>query len=216
MADCLGPVINIVKHEELYYLSLDLTPSAGCIVILRDDFTTDQTLAGTIEEFFPSGLMLYMGAMVHFADVHPETLWLYDPHKRTSTLMYPQPNDPLREAFSARLKSALNDQQCQTNNWSCDPSQFSSTISVPLQVNDQTNAFAFRVQFDTDGFLTREEAEDSGNWDDDEYVYVYQLSPFRWREFSIYDLKPKFGTDSLRDLLAPGLIDKVLATPAPN
>lgn len=215
-ADCLGSVMSVQKSGGRYYMSLHMTPSAGCILVLRDDLTVDQTLAGMIESFFQSGLMLYMGDMVHFADVHPETLWLYDPAKRTTTQMYPQPHDPLREPFSARLKNVVNRQQCQANNWGCDPSRFGSDIEFPLQVNDQTKAFAFRVRFTTEGFLTREQAEDSGQWDDDEYVYVYQLSPFRWREFSIYDLKPKFGTDSLPDLLAPGLIDKVFATPAPN
>jgi hypothetical protein len=75
---------------------------------------------------------------------------------------------------------------------------------------------AFRITFQPDGFTDRYEAEDSGLFDDDDYVYIYQLTPFRWREFSIYDLKPKFGTDSLQELIAPAMIKKVFATPAPH
>jgi hypothetical protein len=72
-----------------------------------------------------------------------------------------------------------------------------------------------RTTFDPEGFLPREEAERSGAWYDDDYAYIFQLKPFCWREFSIYDLQPKFGTDSLEKLISPALIERVFATPAP-
>ena len=216
MTDCRGPINRFDKNAGHYYLGLDLTPSAGCILVLNQDLSVDNVLAGVIETFLPSGSLLYLGDMVHFADVHPETLWAYDPRKGVSTQLYPQSDDPFRAAFSARLAKAMNEQQCNTNNWGCDPSRFTSAIDLPIAVNDETGSFAFHVHLDPEGFVTYEEAQDSGHWDDDEYVYVYQLSPLRWREFSLYDLKPKFGTDSLKDLLTPERLAKVFAVPAPK
>jgi len=45
---------------------------------------------------------------------------------------------------------------------------------------------------------------------------VFQLKGFGWREFSIYDLKPKFGTDSPQTLISPETIEKVFAKAVPN
>jgi len=61
----------------------------------------------------------------------------------------------------------------------------------------------------------RDQAESTDEWNDDQYVYVYRLNPLGWREFSIYDLKPKFGTDALRELLTPSKLKQVFSTPAP-
>ncbi len=216
LADCLGSVLRVQENNRRYFLTLHWNPSAGCLLILKNDLTIDQTLPGGPAAFFKSGSFLYTGNMVHFASVHPETLWLYDPDNRTSKQVYPQPDDPLRSAYSARLAKAINDNRCHVNNWACNPQEFSSDIGFPVEVNDETGSVAFRVTFDPEGFMTREEAEDSGQWNDDDYVYICQLKPFRWRAFSIYDLKPKFGTDSLPDLLLPEKIENVFATPAPN
>jgi hypothetical protein len=154
--------------------------------------------------------------MVHFASVRPETLWLYNADTRKSELIYPPSQDPFRSAYSQRLAAIVDEDRCRSRNWSCDPREFTSSIGLPVVVNEATRAFAFQVTFETGGFLDREESENSGQWDDDNYVYVYRREPFGWREFSLYDLKPKFGTNSLKDLLSPDNIVKVFATPAPN
>lgn len=214
--ECIGSVLRVQANNGRYYLTLHWNPSAGCLLILRSDLTVEQTLTGGLAAFFKSGSFLYTGNMVHFASVHPETLWLYDPGTRTSKQIYPQTDDPLRNAYSARLVKAINENQCRVNNWSCNPEEFTSDIRFPIAVNNETGSVAFRVTFETEGFLTREEAEDSGQWDDDDYVYIYQLKPFRWRAFSIYDLNPKFETNSLPELLRPEMIEKVFATTAPK
>jgi hypothetical protein len=214
-SDCLGSVLNVQRHNKRYYLTLHWNPSAGCLLILNDDLTVDQTLAGGPAAFFRSGLFLYSGNMVHFAVVHPETLWLYDPGTRTSKQIYPQPEDPLRSAYSARLAKAINDDRCRVNNWGCVPEEFTSAIAFPVAVNDEPESMAFRVSFEPEGFVDPE-AEDNGQWDNDTYVYIFQLKPFRWRAFSVYDLKPKFGTDALPELLTPGKLEKVFAMPAPK
>lgn len=214
--ECFGSVLDIKRHNKRYYLTMHWNPSAGCLLILQDDLTVDQTLTGGIAAFLKSGSFIYWGNTVHFADVHPETLWLYNPETRKSTQLYPQPHDPFRDEFSAKLEKVINQDRCRTNNWACDPRRFTSYPGYPPSVNDETNSLAFRMTFEPEGFLDRHEAEDSGLFDDDDYVYIYQFQPFRWREFSVYDLKPKFGTDSLEDLLTPANLKKVFATPAPN
>lgn len=211
--DCIGSAVDLESNDNWYYLDLHWDPSAGCLVILNHDLTVRQTLTGWTAAIFKSGLLVYEGNTVHFAAVHPLMLFLYDPASRKSQEIYPQKDDPFRKDFSERLKKVIDDKRCRENDWSCAPNEFESSVSQPIEVNDETHSLAFRVDFDTVGFLPREEAEGSGKWDDDQYVYIYQLNPFRWREFSVYDLKPKFGTDSLKDLLAPEKLSQVFATP---
>jgi hypothetical protein len=213
--DCIGAALRLEGNGNWYYLDLHWTPSAGCLVILNRDLTLHQTLTGWTAAFFKSGLLAYVGDTVHFAPVHPERLFLYDPVAHKSQEIYPQKNDPFRKNFSERLDKVIDEKRCQENNWPCDPDDFGSIVD-PIEVNDETHSLAFRVEFETEGFLPREEAEDSGKWDDDQYVYIYRLDPLRWREFSVYDLKPKFGTDSLKDLLAPEKLRRVFATPPPR
>ncbi len=213
--DCIGSAVSLEGSGDWYYLNLHWNPSAGCLVVLNRDLTVRRTLTGWTSAFFKSGLLIYEGNMMHFASVHPVTLFLYDPVTNSFQEIYPQKKDPFRKNFSERLEEVIDEKRCQQNNWACDPDDFESGIG-PIEVNDETRALAFRVQFGTEGFLIREEAEDSGKWDDDEYVYIYQLDPLRWREFSVYDLKSKFGTDSLKGLLAPEKLGQVFATPAPR
>jgi len=214
--DWIGAVEAVDHHGSRYYICLHWNPSAGLLLILKGDLSVDDTLEGWPLAWFPSGALLYSANMAHFVEVNPETVWLYDPGTRQSKQLYPPANDPLRNAFSARLATVIDQSRCRNRNWACDPQRFSSTLSDRVQVNDGTHSLAFRVQFDPEGFVDREEAEDSGKWDDDNYAYIYQLEPFRWREFSVYDLKAKFGTDSLPELLTPEKIESVFATPAPN
>lgn len=214
--DWIGSVTGAFHYGSRYYISLHWNPSAGLILILKDDLSVNDSLEGWPRAWFQSGVLLYSANMAHFVDVNPETVWLYDPGTRQSKQLYPQPNDPLRDAFSARLAKAVDQARCQNRDWTCDPHKFSSELGDRVHVNDRTRSLAFRVHFDPEGFVDRQEAEDSGKWDDDDYAYVYQLEPFRWREFSVYDLKAKFGTDSLPGLLTPEKIESVFATPAPN
>jgi hypothetical protein len=189
-SECIGSVLRIEHNGTWYYLNLHWNPSAGCLVVLNRDLSVSQTLTGWSTAFFKSGLLVYSGNMVHFADLHPETLLIYDPITHESQQLYPPEEDPFRRDFSARLARAIDRKQCAANNWACNPERFASVIG-PGEVNDETQSLAFRVDFSPEGFVLREEAEESGMFDDDQYVYVYQLKPLRWREFSIYDLKPQ-------------------------
>lgn len=213
--ECIGSALRLERTGNWYYLDLHWNPSAGCLVILNHDLTVHQTLTGWTAAFFKSGLLAYERNMVHFAPVHPETLFLYAPVARKSQKIYPPKSDPFRKDFSERLKKVIDEKRCQENNWPCDPDDFGSVVG-PVEVNDETHSLAFRVEFETEGFLPREEAEGSGKWDDDQYVYIYQLDPLRWREFSIYDLQPEFGTDSLKNLLTQDKLRRVFATPPPR
>lgn len=213
--DCLGSVLDISRHGDNYFLNLHFNPSAGCLLILNKDLTVSHTLAGWPAAFFKSGSFAWIGDMVHFSDIHAETLFLYDPVTHKSQQVYPQKSDPLRDDFSTRLEKVINKNQCAENNWACEPDRFATEIGS-VEVNDESHALAFHAAFETEGFLTREETDRSGQWYDDDYVYFYQFNPLRWRESSIYDLKPKFGTDSLKELLAPAKLKQVFSTPSPQ
>jgi len=208
---CLGSALRIQQNEDRYYLDLHLTPSAGCLLILKLDFTVETALPGW-DLAFLKGIVLWERNMIHFAPTHPEQLWSYEVATGRSERLYPQPRDPFREDFKHRLAAVVDRNKCRTNNWSCNPDRFASVIE-DVEVNEHNATFAIRVGFSTEGFLSREEAEDSGAWYDDEYVYIYRLNPFGWRAFSIYDLKPKFGTDSLKELLTTGKLRVIFAVP---
>jgi hypothetical protein len=64
----------------------------------------------------------------------------------------------------------INQDRCRINNWTCDPRRFTSYNESPIVVSDETNSLAFRVTFEPEGFVDREEAENSGNFDDEDYV----------------------------------------------
>ena len=213
--DCLGSAVRLEGNENWYYLDLQLSPSAGCMVVLNHYLTVHQTLTGRTAALFKSGVLVYEGNMEQSAPVHPATLYLYDPVTRQSQKIYPQKRDPYRKEFSGRLAKLIDESRCRDNNWRCDPDEFESSIAQPIEINDQTNALAFRVVFGTQGFIPRDEAAHSGEEAVDRYVYVYQLKPQRWREFSADDVEPSFGTDSLKELLTPRKMRRVFATSLP-
>jgi hypothetical protein len=45
--------------------------------------------------------------MVHFGDVHPWTLLLYDPGTQRSSPLYPRERDPFPSDFCSRLEKAI-------------------------------------------------------------------------------------------------------------
>ncbi len=210
----LGATVDFVRKADRYYLGLHWGPDAGCILVLKTNFTVDDALLGFPQGWFKSGAVLYSKNIVHFADVHQQTLWLYDPDNRESQQLYPQPQDPFRDAFSARLEKVINNDLCGIRNWRCDPQRFSSDFAA-IEVNDDTRSLAAQINFEPEGFLDITEAL-RAQWNRDNYAYIYQLQPFRWREFPIHALKSRFGTDSLKELLTPGKIEEVFATPAPD
>jgi hypothetical protein len=213
---CLGSVMKIQRTAQWYFLTLHWNPSAGCFIVLKSDLRVEDARTGGVAATFRSGLVVVDGNMIHFADVHPQTLYLYEPATHKARPLYPQQHDPFRDDFSARLEETIDQNLCRTNNWGCMTDRFTTNLSYPIEINDDTGSIAFRASFEPEGFLDRKAVEASGKWYDDDYAYVFRLAPFRWREFSVYDLKPKFGTDSLRDLISPEMIGKIFATPEPK
>jgi len=93
-------------------------------------------------------LTIVDGNLVHFADLHPQTLYLYDLHSRQASPLYPQAHDAFREDFSRRLKAAIVEDQCRKNNWGCQTERFTTHLSYPIEINNETQAIAFRASFD--------------------------------------------------------------------
>lgn len=190
-----------------YFISAELSPSAACTFVLDQDLQIEAVLDGWPVGFLPPSSVLYEGSMVHFADVHPETLWLYDTRTKSKLQLYPQPHDLFREEFSSELEKVIQPKLCAKNNWACEPDRFSSDLTIPLTVNPATNSFAVHVTFTPEGYLPVD--NDDGPYDD--VTYIYQLSPFRWREFRTTNLKKQVGSDSLPDLLTPEALIKIFA-----
>jgi hypothetical protein len=203
--DCIGSVLSVERYQRRYYLNLHFNPSAGCLLILNSNLQVEKTLPGGTEAFIGGGMLWYMN-MVHFADVHPEELWMYNPKNQKSQRVYPQAHDPFRKDFSERLAKVIDRKKCMANNWACDAQRFSCELGK-IAVDNDTRSFAFQMSFSAEGFESMKDAENSV----EDYVYVYRLDPFSWREFSTDDLSSNFGTDSLQDLLNPEMLRKVFA-----
>jgi hypothetical protein len=213
-ADCIGSVESVERNRDWYFLNLHWNPSAGCLLILKHDLALSQTLAGWTSVSFKSGLLVYSGNAVHFAPVHPPTLFLYDPVTHKSQQLYPPKDDPFRNDFRRRLEQAIDQKRCAEHNWPCDPAEFTTNISSPMEVNNETKSLAFEATYSMEGFLTREEAESGGKWARDRYACVFELDPLRWREVSMRDLSARFATDSLENLLTPQKLKQVFASPS--
>jgi hypothetical protein len=216
---CEGMVGEVEHQLDSYFIGMEISPSAECTLVLREDshgaIGLESVLDGWVAVYLKPSTVIYSGSMVHFADVHPETLWMYDLQSKKVTLLYPQPHDPFRDDFSTKLEQVIDQKRCRTNNWACEPDRFSSVVEKPV-VSDETHCLAFHVNFETEGFLDPDEADKLEQFQGQEYAYFFQLQPFRWREFRVNDLKSKFRTDVLQQLISPKMIEKVFATPAPN
>lgn len=94
------------------------------------------------------------------------------------------------------------------------PQQFESDLFGPVVINEETQALAFVARFTPVGLISREEAELSPEWVQNVvYVFRLPLGVIRHREFRSAEMKERFGTNSLDDLLKPAILEQLFASP---
>jgi len=218
IAPCLGSAGGAQKVGTLFYVSIELSPSAGCQLVVSEDLKLKTVLSGWRIDSFSSGAVVLEGSTVHFAPTHPLRLSLYDPRSDTPTTIYPPPSDLLRAAYIQRLRTKIPQSDlCQGENCAWDPEQFDNELGSDCEssghcqpaiaVNDKTGSLAFRVQFSAIGFISFDKLKGSTEWDE-QVIYVYRVfpGPIAYREFLSSDMKARLGTTSLDAILAPEIL----------
>jgi hypothetical protein len=220
---CRGSAGGAQKVGALFYVGIELSPSAQCQLVISEDLKLKTVLSGWPLASFSTGAVVLEGSMVHFAPTHPLRLSLFDARSATATSIYPPPSDPLRAAYIQRLGTKISQSdRCQGENCEPVPEQFDNELGArcessgkcqpAIAVNEKTGSLAFLVKFSPIGFISFDKLKGSTEWDE-QVIYVYQLlpGPVAHREFLSSDLKVRFGTTSLDDILTPEMLTRVFA-----
>jgi hypothetical protein len=212
VTSCLGVAGGVEKFGELFYVSIELSPSAVCQLVVSDDLKLRTVLSGWPVAHFPSGAVVLQGSMVHFAPTHPLRLSYFDPQNAMPVTIYPPVSDQLRSAYINRLRTQLQQaDRCQEENCESHPEQFEGDLGS-IAVDEKTGSLAFVVKFSPIGFISFEKLKHSPEWFE-EAVYLYRLfpGPVIHREFLSADVKSRYGTSSLDELLKPDMLARIFA-----
>lgn len=219
-APCMGAVGGLQKAGALFYLSIDLSPSAACTVALSSDLRLQKVFSGWIVANFANGTVLLEGSTVHFAPTHPLRLSLFNPSDSSIKSLYPVEKDPLRARYIERLRTEIvPGDRCEGENCEWNPERFddelantceSSRCRPAIAVNNVTGSLAFTVQFSSIGFLRFDKEKDSPKWGE-WVVFVYRLFDGRveYREFPASDMQTVFAVTSLDELLQVDMLKRV-------
>jgi len=220
---CLGSAGGVRKVGALFYVSIELSPSAGCQLVVSDDLKLKTVLSGWLVATFSSGAVVLEGSTRHFAPTHPLRLSLFDPRSASPTTIYPPPPDPLRAAYIQRLNTEISQSdRCHGDNCESNAEQFDNDLGSncessghcqpAIAVNDKTGSLAFRVKFSPTGFISFDLLKGLTGWDK-EVIYVYRLfpGPVAHREFLSSDIEARFGTSSLDEILTSEMLARIFA-----
>ncbi len=217
---CLGAVGGLQKAGELFYVGIELSPSAGCVAAVSSDLKLQNVFSGWIEANFANGAVVLEGSTVHFAPTHPLRLSLFNPSDGSVKSIYPVEKDPLRTRYIQRLRTEIVPaDRCEGENCELNPEHFDDELAdichasrcrPAIAVNDETGSLAFMVQFSPIGFIRFDKEKDSPEWGE-RVVFVYRLfdGSVQYREFTASEMETRFRVTSLDALLAPEMLKQV-------
>jgi hypothetical protein len=208
--DCLGTSMQISRSGNLLVLDTHLNPSAGCMLVLRENLTLKTSLYGWYLGAFKDGTLLFHNSEVHFAPTHPMEISLYDPARNSTVLIYPPEHDEQRTQFIKALDKAAPDENwCREANSHCDPKRFSSELVDGPAIDDGTRSFGFVARFSSEGYGPKID-KTVGSRD---VIYIYRVVPsgMAHREFSFEETERLFGTTPLHELLTPEMLARIFA-----
>jgi len=219
-APCLGAVGGLQKAGELFYVSIELSPSAGCVASISSDLKLQKVLSGWIVANFASGAVILEGSTVHFAPTHPLRLSLFNPSDGSVSSIYPIEKDPLRARYiQSLLTEIVPGDRCEGESCERNPEHFDDELANVCQVsrcrpaiavNDETGSFAFMVQFNPIGFLSFQKTKDATELSE-QVVFVYRITDgnMEYREFPAREMPAQFDVTSIDALLAPEILNRV-------
>jgi hypothetical protein len=217
---CNGAVGGLQKAEELFYVSIELSPSAGCVAAVSSDLKLQKVFSGWIEANFANGAVVLEGSTVHFAPTHPLRLSLFNPSDGSVKSIYPVEKDPLRTRYIQRLRTEIVPaDRCEGENCELNPEHFDDELAdichasrcrPAIAVNDETGSLAFMVQFSPIGFIRFDKEKDSPEWGE-RVVFVCRFvdASVEYREFAATEMETRFGVTSIDALLEPEVLKRV-------
>lgn len=84
-----GSVLRIARGPGVIYLDLHINPSAGQLLVLREDLSIKRRIAGWSSLILRDGSVIYENNMVHFAPFHAGSVSWYDPASGRDLLLFP-------------------------------------------------------------------------------------------------------------------------------
>jgi hypothetical protein len=209
-AACEGSAVAVHRAGGFLYVGLHLNPSAECTLVLDSKLDVKRILFGWYVAGFQNGKVVYEHNTTHFAPTHPLVVSVYDPGAAKDTQLYPQPSDPYRSDFVDQLQHIMGVDRCTTENCASDPEKFESELGESAS-NDRTNSFAFIAQYSPVGFVRADEVDSPEL--NKKIVYIYRITrdSIEHAEFPADEMKSRYGTENLNDLLAWNTLMHVLA-----
>ena len=139
---CLTSPYELKFVGEFTLIDTQISPSAGCILVVSKSLSHKQTLYGFSAVEVAPDIIVLIESMRHFAPVHPERLQLGELRTGTTAELYPPKDDLLRARFIAQYARHLPDAAaCMQQNEPCDPQQFDESIEG--LTGDRLGRFAF-------------------------------------------------------------------------
>ena len=206
---CLGEAVAIHRVRLSFVVITHVTPSVSCMLVVDGELNVKETRYGLWVAGFSSGEIVYEQNRLQPASPHPLMLALFDVESRTETAIYPPGTDPLRKEYADKLSRLDPSDRCQGLNCALFPELFEGHL-MEVATNDQTHAFAFLAEFSPEGHVPAEKVKESEV--KARVVYVYQLSgpsQIEEREFPEDEIKSRFGTTQLNELLTSRMLVRV-------
>jgi len=208
-AACSGAAVALHRAGGFLYVGLHLNPSAECTLVLDGKLDLKQILFGWYIAGFQNGKIVYEHSTTHFAPTHPLVVSLYDPAGAKDTQLYPPESDSYRADFTDQLQHIMGVDRCTGENCASDPEKFESELADSAS-NDHTSSFAFIAQYSPIGFVRADEVDSPELNKKVAYVYRITRDSIDHAEFPAGEMKSRYGTENLNDLLTWNTLMHVL------
>lgn len=174
---CSGSVEEMKLVREFALLTVSISPSAACLIVVGDDLKLRKVLYGFNPIEVEPGRVVIIENMIHFAPVHPERLQLADLGSGKTWELYPPKDDLLRAELAAEHAKHMPSQEiCTRMNDSCKPGEFDEDIRA--LGTDGKGRFAFLVPQSASHAV--KEGEPPETVASQAVLYVYQRDGDGW------------------------------------
>ena len=154
----IGTVTGVQTAPWGAVIRIHRTPSAGGVIILNRDLEVVAELDGYGGDVLPNGTVMYRGNMVHFAPIHKQSVWAYEPGAKEADEIFPgafvsRIGEQVRQAIRATVIRIGNSAKIDWNvGGSGAPDDYDRSIT--RQENSSGgNSVALVVKYDNDRLL---------------------------------------------------------------
>jgi hypothetical protein len=192
-----GSILAIHRTKNFFCLDSHINPSAGLLIILTDRLKYHDVVYGWFLGAYSDETVVYHNNQIHFAPTHYTEISIYNPHTRSSRMIYPlKPFQEIRLAHTAKVKAAYGrkgEEWFRTHNHHMNPELFNDRWNDRLSLSDKQYALAFTIGFDNTEY-----------WSDDERLKLESFMGLRTR------LTGQSPSESLEDALFMSLYEDLM------